>query len=204
MTHFAALIAPLALVVSSAFAAPLAAAEVPLAKLSSYLQGLVTAETDFTQVNADGTTSTGHITIKRPGFARFDYAAPDKTLVLASAGTVAVFDGKTNSEPMKYQLNQTPLGLILGRNIDLVKSNMVVDHTEFEGNTHVLTQDPKHKDLGSLEMIFSPEPVRLVGWIATDEAGNQTSVTLGPLKTGGSYSANVFSIDRELSRRGLN
>ncbi|NBZ89539.1 LolA family protein [Stagnihabitans tardus] len=184
-------------------AAPLRAAEVPLATLSAYLQGLVTAEAPFEQVNADGTTSSGKIILKRPGFARFEYAKPDRTLVLASQGIVAVFDGKTNSAPQTYQLQQTPLNLILGRNIDLVNSRMVVDHTEFQGDTHVLAQDPAHADLGSIELIFGDSPVRLKGWITTDEAGNQTSLTLGTLKTGESYSSNLFSIDREKAQRGI-
>lgn len=198
-----AFLAPLAFV-PLILAAPLRAAEVPLATLSAYLQGLVTAEAPFEQVNADGTTSSGKIILKRPGFARFEYAKPDRTLVLASQGIVAVFDGKTNSPPQTYQLQQTPLNLILGRNIDLVNSRMVVDHTEFNGDTHVLAQDPAHADLGSIELIFGENPVRLKGWITTDEAGNQTSLTLGTLKTGETYSGNLFSIDREKEKRGSN
>ncbi len=186
-----------------ALASPLQAAEIPLSQLSAYLQGLVTGEASFTQTNSDGSTSKGKITLKRPGFARFEYAAPDKTLVLASSGIVAVFDGKTNSAPQQYQLNQTPLGLILGRNIDLANSPMVVDHTEYQGDTHVLAQDPAHPDQGSIELIFGDSPVRLKGWITTDETGGQTSLVLGAFATGQSYSPNLFSIDQEKARRGI-
>lgn len=182
--------------------APAEAREVPLPELSTYLQTLVTAEATFQQTNSDGTTSTGRIVLKRPGFARFEYDKPDRTLVLASEGKVAIFDGKTNSPPQEYQLQQTPLNLILGRNIDLAKSRMVVDHTEFEGDTHVLAQDPAHADMGSIELIFGDSPVRLKGWITQDEMGNQTSLKLGPLQTGSSYPGTLFSIDREKSRRG--
>ncbi len=185
------------------FAAPLSAAEVPLSQISAYLQGLVTAEAAFEQVNSDGSTSSGKIILKRPGFARFEYAKPDRTLVLASQGIVAVFDGKTNAAPQQYQLQQTPLNLILGRNIDLETSKMVVDHTEFQGDTHVLAQDPKHAEMGSIELIFGDSPLRLKGWITTDEVGNQTSLTLGPLATGQSFSPNLFSIDREKDLRGI-
>lgn len=191
----AALLLPLIL------ALPAGAAEIPLTDLSAYLQKLVTAEASFEQVNSDGSSSKGKIVLKRPGFARFEYAAPDRTLVLASGGIVAVFDGKSNSDPQQYQLQQTPLGLILGRNIDLANSRMVVDHTEFQGDTHVLAQDPAHPDLGSIELIFGDSPLRLKGWITTDEVGNQTSLTLGRFKTGESYSPNLFSIEQEKARR---
>jgi outer membrane lipoprotein-sorting protein len=193
-----------ALLLPLVMALPAQAAEVPLATLSAYLQALVTAQASFEQTNADGTTSKGTITLKRPGFARFEYAKPDNTLVLASGGIVAIFDGKTKSPPQTYQMQQTPLNLILGRNIDLVNSRMVVDHTEFEGDTHVLAQDPAHADLGSIELIFGDDPVRLKGWITTDESGNQTSLTMGPFKTGEKYSPNLFDIGQEKTRRGIN
>lgn len=198
---YALLIAPL--LALPFLAAPLEAAEVPLKEISGYLQGLTTGEARFQQTNADGTTSSGKITLKRPGFARFEYDKPDRTLVLAADGKVAVFDGKTNSAPQEFQLQQTPLGLILGRKIDLESSRMVVDHTEFQGDTHVLAQDPKHADMGSIELIFGDSPLRLKGWITTDETGSQTALTLAPFKTGMSYSYNLFAIQPEKARRGI-
>ena len=102
-----------------ALSLPAAAEKVSLNALSAYLNGLRTAETTFTQINADGTISTGKIFIKRPGRMRFEYTAPDKTLVIASGGQVAIFDARSNQPPEHYPLNRTPLNLILGSNVDL-------------------------------------------------------------------------------------
>ena len=74
----------LALTALLAFCSPALANKIPLADLSAYLNGLTTAETDFTQINADGTIATGKLFIQRPGRVRFEYAPPDKSLVLAS------------------------------------------------------------------------------------------------------------------------
>lgn len=177
------------------------AAEVPLDALSSYLNSLTTVETRFVQTNADGTRAQGRLIIQRPFRARFEYDPPDKTLVLASGSMVAIFDAKSNQPPEQYPLDRTPLNLILGPNINLATAAMVVDHGEFQGATHVLAQDPKHPDYGTIELIFSEDPVALTQWVITDDIGNQTTVTLSQMQAGGTYPDSLFSIENEASRR---
>lgn len=190
------LLAPLLLVL----ALPAFAEKVPLAEISRYINSLTTAEADFRQINADGSTATGKVYIRRPGRMRFEYAPPDRTLVLASAGQVAVFDGKSNQPPEQYPLSKTPLNLILAKNVDLSRAKMVVGHTEVDGLTVVTAQDPDHPELGTLQMAFSAAPVTLRQWMVTDEAGGQTTVVLGPLKTGESYTTRLFSIQAEAEK----
>ncbi|MGV8985091.1 MAG: LolA family protein [Cypionkella sp.] len=194
----AILLAPLALT----FGLSAHAAEVPLDTLSSYLNSLTTAEAQFVQTNADGSTATGRIIIQRPGRARFEYDKPVKNLVLASDNMVAIFDSKSNQAPEQYPLERTPLNLILAPHVDLNTAAMVVNHGEVQGATHVLAQDPKHPDYGTIELVFSEAPVALTKWIISDDIGNQTSVALGPFKVGGTYSSKLFSITLEAERRG--
>ena len=87
-----------------ALALPAMADKIPLKELSAYLNSLTTAEADFTQVNADGSITTGKLYIKRPGRARFEYAPPDKSVVLASSGQVAIFDAKSNHAVKKAKI----------------------------------------------------------------------------------------------------
>jgi len=185
----------------SPLAAP--AAEVSLADLSAYLNSLTTAEARFVQTNGDGSTATGRLILQRPYRARFEYDPPDQNLVLASGQMVAIFDAKSNQPPEQYPLARTPLNLILGPRIDLATSAMVASHAEVGGMTHVLAQDPKHPDYGTIELVFSPAPVALTQWIITDDMGGQTSVTLSPLQGGGTYDSSLFSIAAESMRRGL-
>lgn len=193
-----AVLAPLTLVL---FSLPLQAKEVPLSTLSAYLNSLTTAEAPFVQVNADGSKSKGIIFIQRPGRARFEYTAPNKNLVLAAGGTVVIFDAKSNQPPEQYPLARTPLNLILAQNVDLSAAKMVVAHGEVGNATIVRAQDPKHPDYGTIDLVFSQNPVALTKWIITDDIGNQTSVTLGPLQVGKTYRANMFSMEVELSKR---
>lgn len=200
MRHLTALLAPLAFV---ALAFPALADKIPLNTLSNYLNQLVTAETDFTQVNADGSVATGRIYIQRPGRVRFEYAPPDASLVLAAAGQVAIFDSKSNQPPEQYPLERTPLNLILGANIDLAKARMVVAHQVDGSATKVRAQDPGHPEYGTIDLIFTGDPVALRQWVITDDLGQQTTVILGELKTGGSYKTSFFSLETEKRIRGF-
>ncbi len=200
MRHLTALLAPLALVL---LAFPALAEKLPLNVLSSYLNQMVTAETDFTQVNADGSVSTGKIYIQRPGRVRFEYAPPDESLVLASAGQVAIFDAKSNQPPEQYPLTRTPLNLILGANIDLGRASMVVGHDADGSSTKVRAQDPEHPEYGTIDLIFTDNPVALRQWVITDDLGQQTTVILGEMKLGRTYKTSLFSLDIEKKKRGF-
>lgn len=200
MNRRTAIFAPLALL---ALGRPALAEKLPLGTLSKYLNALTTAESDFTQVNSDGSVSTGKIFIKRPGRVRFEYNPPDKALVLASAGQVAIFDGKSNTPPEQYPLKRTPLNLILDENIDLGRAKMVVGHKADATSTSVVAQDPAHPEYGTIELKFTAEPVELRQWVITDDLGKQTTVILAGLKTGADYSTSLFSIQSELGKRGL-
>ena len=175
---------------------------IPLNELSGYLNGIQTAEGSFTQINADGTVSTGTIYMHRPGRVRFEYDGED-TLVMAGGGQVAIFDGRSNAPPEQYPLRETPLSLILARDVDLAADEMVMDHDSDGPTTRIRAQDPDRPEIGYIDLVFTGEPVELRQWIITDQGGSQTTVVLGGLDTGGSLSALLFSIPQEIEARGF-
>ena len=185
----------LATAIASALAAPAWAEKLSLNAISSYLNGMQSAKGSFTQVNDDGTISTGTIYIKRPGKIRFEYNPPDKTLVLASAGAVAIFDPKTNQGPETYPLNRTPLKIILAKNVDLGRANMVTGHS-YDGTATIVTaQDPEHPEYGNIQLKFTGNPVELRQWIINDDSGSRTTVVLGALNKGGNMPLALFDIE---------
>ena len=198
MKSFRMFLAPVALI---AFALPAAAEKLSLAELSRYLNGLTTAQAAFIQTNSDGTRATGTLYIKRPGRARFEYAPPEKSLVMAGGGQVAVFDAKSNQPPEQYPLRRTPLNLILAPNVDLSAAKMVVGHLESGDTTHVVAQDPKNPEYGTIELVFTANPTALRQWIITDDQGGQTTVDLADLQTGMPLSAFLFDITAERDKR---
>lgn len=181
---------------------PALADPVPLPTLSAYLNQLTEVEAAFRQENADGSQSRGQIFIKRPGRMRLEYAPPDENVVIVSGGTVSIFDARSNEPPEQYPLSKTPLNLILANRIDLTTARMVTGLGEVQGQTHVVAQDPKHPELGTIELVFSPQPLALTGWIVTDEMGNQTIVRLEAFTQGESLPASIFSVEIEAARRG--
>lgn len=190
----------LAPVLALAMAFPALADKIPLNEISRYLNAMKTAQADFTQVNADGSISTGVVYIQRPNRVRFEYKG-DKTLVLASAGQVAVFDGKTRGAPQQYPLSKTPLSLILAQNVNLAAAKMVTGYAEKKNTTVVTAQDPQHPEYGNIQMVFTAGPTQLRQWVVTDDAGKRTTVILGDMQTGVSIPPSKFVIANEVARR---
>ncbi|WP_089233950.1 LolA family protein [Tropicimonas sediminicola] len=182
-------------------AGPASAEKISLNALSNYLNGFETASGEFTQINADGTISTGKVYIQRPGRARFEYNPPDNSLVMAGGGTVAIFDAKSNTGSTQYPLRQTPLSIILQKNVNLSQARMVVAHTTDGKTTSVVAQDPENPEYGTIRLVFTPDPVELRQWVITDGAGDETTVILGELQTGTRMPSSLFDIIREEARR---
>ena len=178
------------------------AQQLSLDAISTYLNGIVSAQSPFTQVNDDGTLATGTLYIRRPGRMRFEYDPPTDLLVMAGGGQVGIFDGKSNvGMAERYPLSRTPLNLILERNVDLARRNMVVGH-EFDGTATVVTaQDPAHPEYGSIALKFTDGPIELRQWIIRDGQGATTTVILGQLEQGEPISARLFDINREETNR---
>lgn len=173
---------------------------VPLRELSAYLNSITAAQSTFTQINADGSVTTGQFYIHRPGRARFEYD-DEELLVIAGGGQLAIFDGRSNTMAEQYPLSQTPLSIILGANIDLSRSGMVVGH-EFDGTaTRVIARDPERPEIGTLTMVFTGDPVELRQWVVTDQGGAETTIVLGNLDDETRPSSLLFSIPSEINRR---
>jgi outer membrane lipoprotein-sorting protein len=180
---------------------PVAAEKLSLSALSAYLNGLQSAEAKFTQINEDGTISTGDILIKRPGRIRFEYDPPEKTLVVAGGGAVAIFDPKAGPRPETYPLNKTPLSLILAKNVDLARAKMVVGHSYDGTATTITAQDPEHPEYGNIQLKFTDSPVELRQWIINDEGGNSTTVILGEMTKDVSLGDTLFNIEAATERQ---
>ncbi|WP_227270053.1 LolA family protein [Roseobacter weihaiensis] len=177
-----------------------AAEQLKLADISAYLNSLTTLRADFQQINDDGSVSTGELYIRRPGRMRFEYDPPEEALVIAAASAVVIIDRKSNQPSETYPLSRTPLSLILGRNIDLTRANMV-RNARFDGTATIVTaEDPDNLENGYIELTFTDNPTQLREWVIHDATGAQTRVVLGAFETGMTLPNSLFDADREKSR----
>jgi outer membrane lipoprotein-sorting protein len=182
-------------------AAPVSAEKLSLEELSAYLNGVTTAVSGFTQVNGNGSVSAGRMFLKRPGRIRLEYDPPNLGLVVVGGGQVAIFDPKSDSEPFRFPLNQTPLNIILQNNVDFKKQDMVREHFA-DGPTTVLTlQDPTHSDYGFIKLIFTKDPVRLRQWIVDNNSGNNSTVIVENWIEDQQVPDVLFNIQAEIKKR---
>ncbi|WP_296427153.1 outer membrane lipoprotein carrier protein LolA [Yoonia sp.] len=176
------------------FAGAASAQELSLAQISQYLNQMQTAQGGFTQINPDGTIATGQVFIKRPGRIRFEYAPPERSMVIAGGGQLAIFDPRSNTGPDRYPLNQTPLNIILQRDVDFERARMVTGRTSDGTTTTVTAQDPDHPEYGNIQLVFTANPIELRQWIVTDDLGTATTIILNDLVEGGTLGDILFNI----------
>ena len=169
------------LIIISCSSHPSLAERISLNKISDYINGLTTLQADFEQINSDGSIDRGKLYIRRPGRMRLEYTAPNNALVIAGAGSVAIFDDKSKNGPTLFPLKKTPLNLLLKKNVDLSKNEMITEHTANNENTFIVAKDPKKKSQGSIKMVFSNSPVSLQGWTITNQSNQKTKIILDKL-----------------------
>lgn len=169
------------LIIISCSSHPSLAERISLNKISDYINGLTTLQADFEQINSDGSIDTGKLYIRRPGKMRLEYTTPNNALVIAGAGSVAIFDDKSKNGPTLFPLKKTPLNLLLKKNVDLYKNEMITEHTANNENTFIVAKDPKRKSQGSIKMVFSNSPVSLQGWTITNQSNQKTKIILDKL-----------------------
>ena len=169
------------LIIISCSSHPSLAERISLNKISDYINGLTTLQANFEQINSDGSIDRGKLYIRRPGRMRLEYTAPNNALVIAGAGSVAIFDDKSKNGPALFPLKKTPLNLLLKKNVDLYKNEMITEHTANNENTFIVAKNPKRKSQGSIKMVFSNSPVSLQGWTITNQSNQKTKIILDKL-----------------------
>ena len=172
-----------------------------LANISQYLSNLKCLKADFSQINADGTISSGIIFIKRPGRMRFEYHKPDKTLVLVSAGALAIFDPKGDKEPITYPIRNNPISLILRSEVDMLNSGIVENYLVNIEEAVLVIRDPKKPERGSVELVFKGAKPELEKFTIKNENGSYTSILLRDIEYPKKLNETLFSIPLEINKR---
>jgi outer membrane lipoprotein-sorting protein len=171
--------------------------------LTQYANRITTMIADFTQDNPDGSQSTGRLYLQRPGRARLEYAPPNRALIIAGGGQLAIWDGRRNQKrPEQYPLHATPLDVILARQVNLRGDPAVVDFADFGDHAIVRAADPKRPHLGYADLVFTPNPLKISQIITVDGGGNETRIMLRNHQYGASIAASKFNISHETDRRG--
>ena len=159
--------------------------------ISARLNELATVKGEFTQINPDGSTSEGTFFISKPGKMRFEYKPPTPTLIVADGRTVAVANTKLNTVD-RYPLSETPLGLVLGNDVDLKNDTALVSIAHQQGTIVIGARSNANMSHANISLVFSDPGYELRQWTVIDNQGLMTTVALRDLVAGAALSPSLF------------
>ncbi|HWI75580.1 MAG TPA: outer membrane lipoprotein carrier protein LolA [Sphingomicrobium sp.] len=172
-----------ALVPAIVITAPVAAyakASPEMAMVRAHLQATDSMTANFTQTDSKGQVLNGTLQLKRPGRIRFDYGKTN-ILVVADGKKLSFIDYDVGQKS-SWDLNRTPLGVLLSSNPDLDRIAKI-QPSEDPRVVVVRAVDPSHNEYGKLILAFirdgaAPGGLKLYGWTAVDAQGKRTMVRL--------------------------
>lgn len=172
-----------------------------LAAVSQRLAQIRTLEADFVQRNSDGSSSTGKMSVQRPGKMRMEYTGPNAPLVIVGSDQIAIYDGPRDKTPEVYPLRKTPLWLVLRPDVNLTRGKGVRRAWAQGGRYYVHTTDPNMPEAGEITFQFGGSPLMLQGWESKSNSGERVTVALTHIRIGGSFRSSIFSPTTENNRR---
>ena len=78
---------------------------------------------------------------------------------------------------------------------------MVVTHKSEGPITFMVLQDPDRPEYGSIQLMFTDNPVQLSQWIVDDNSGRQTQIVLGDWVQGQELPNILFNIQAEMENQ---
>lgn len=160
-------------------------------QIADHFAHIRTMTGNFVQFSPRGEMTEGTFYLERPGKIRFVYKnSPIR--VIADGKSVAINNKKLDTWSL-YQLQQTPMSLLLSDRIDLANGHLVKVRQEAGAVTIVMTDDSMGKS--RIRMIFDPKTYELRQWTMIDRQNLETTVQLVNPRTGVRFADGMFDID---------
>ena len=131
----------------------------------------------FVQIGPQGGMDQGEVSIQKPGQIRFEYRPPSPVLVVATGGSVYVQNSRLNTRD-RYDLSDTPLGLLLNSRVDLKTNKAVIGVSEQNGAIVVRARTSANRNDSNITLVFSSPGIELRQWTVRDDQGGDTTVAL--------------------------
>lgn len=163
-----------------------------LDKISAYLNGIKSLKAGFVQIGPDGGTVQGEVFIQKPGQIRFEYKPPSPVLIVATGRSMYVKNARLNTLD-RYDLSDTPLGLLLNERVDLKTNKAVIGVAEQNGSIVVRARSSSNRNDSNITLTFSNPGLELRQWMVRDNQGGNTTVALQSLQTGAELDPTLFT-----------
>jgi len=164
-----------------------------LDRISAYLNGIRTLRSEFVQIGPDGAADQGELYMEKPGRIRFAFRAPNPVSIVATGGRIYVKNVRLNTVD-NYDLDDTPLGLLLNEKVDLARNRAVLGVTEQDGALIVRARSSTNRNVSNITLVFSAPVIELRQWTVKDNQGGVTTVALQGVQTGGSLDQSLFAV----------
>lgn len=157
-----------------------------LKKMLKSLNSFQSLQSDFRLIGTNGQSLRGTVSLKKPGFVRFDFGEGAKQLYVSNGKTLSLIDyeiGKVEKVPVK----DTPLQVLLSDKIDLsAYKSRVVMNPDGIGSSALMVEDPDKPEMGILTLFFKPQKttdaqsddLMVDYWTMRDGQGHLTYVML--------------------------
>jgi outer membrane lipoprotein-sorting protein len=163
-----------------------------LDQVSAYLNSIRTLKSAFVQIGPDGGADQGAVYIEKPGRIRFEYRPPSPISIVATGGAIYVKNARLNTID-KYDLSDTPLGLLLNDKVDLVHNKAVMGVQERDGSLVVQARTSATRNNSNIALVFSLPELELRQWTVRDNQGGITTVALQSPQTGMALDEALFA-----------
>ena len=150
--------------------------------VEDYLNSFSSLAADVTQIAGNGAQATGRLSIQRPGRMRLDYDPPSKILLVATDWRLVFYDGSIKQVNV-IPVSQTPLGVLLEREIDFADTVEVTEIINQDGELGITVASLDNPEQGTVTLIFSEDPLQLLSWVVIDAQGNRTRIILDNVQT---------------------
>jgi outer membrane lipoprotein-sorting protein len=165
-----------------------------IANIEAYLNGLTTAQADFTFAGPDGNVTHGIFDLSRPSKLRFEYTEPKGNLLIADGSYVIYWDAQ-QKEASNLPISSTPLDFLLRPKVSLTDGVKVTAFEHAGGLIRATLTRTKDEGDGSVTVAFSDQPLELRGWRLIDGQGQLTDVTFSNWRFGMAFDPSLFHFD---------
>jgi outer membrane lipoprotein-sorting protein len=163
-----------------------------IGRIEDYLNQLRSLKARFEQVAPDLRRATGTLYYQRPDKMRLDYDPPSNILIISDGWWLIYYDRKLE-QVSHLSIDSSPLGFLLSDDIRLSGDVTVTDVVRENGEMKVTLVQTDEPNEGSIQLMFTENPLELRRWTLVDAQGQATQVVLDTPETG-------LSLDRELFR----
>jgi outer membrane lipoprotein-sorting protein len=168
-------------------------------RVDDYFNRLTMLQGSFIQISANGKQQRGKFHIMRPGRFRFDFAPPNRLVIISDGKYLSIQDYSLNTDDRK-DLNQTPFRPLLRKEVDLMRDALISDVSEADDTLMIGFTDTS-AEAGSIRLFLRTKPVvQLKGWITRDNQNLDTRVDLTEVQPVSSIDQRLFDPSSRLER----